>query len=100
MITLLGRFPGLQVVDFRCREYLNELFANSGLHFDGSHHMSKQAEKFAATRVITTSMLDDGIIGIGIGGDQGITYKPWSCEESLRVLWRGIASATMRNDRP
>ncbi|KAG9064745.1 hypothetical protein KI688_003004 [Linnemannia hyalina] len=58
MVTLLDRFPGLQVVDFRCREYLTELFADSGLRFDGSHQKSEQAKKFAGTKAITTlSML-------------------------------------------
>ncbi|KAF9549235.1 hypothetical protein EC957_004535 [Mortierella hygrophila] len=95
MITLLDRFPGLQVVDFRCREYLAELFADSGLHFDGSHQKSEQAKKFAGTKTITTpSMLWDDD-----GGDQRITYKPWSSEESLRVLRTGIASVAMRKDR-
>lgn len=106
MVTLLGRFPDLQVVDFRCREYLTALFADSGLQFDGLHDVvSKQAEKYAKMRDITPSMLlDDNISGIGIGSDggggQGITYKPWSCEESLRVLRTGIASVIMGNDRP
>ncbi|KAK3837794.1 MAG: hypothetical protein JOS17DRAFT_374842 [Linnemannia elongata] len=103
MTTLLETFPGLQVVDFRCRDYLTALFADSGMQFDGSYKKSKQSEEIAETGIITPSMLLEVVDSIDSGishNGEGITYKPWSCEKSLRVLRTGIASATMLTDRP
>lgn len=102
MATLLERFPGLQVVDFRCRENLSAFFSNSGLQFDGWHNVkARQTRMTLEMSGIAPPMFGINSIGTGSDGesDQGITYKPWPCEASLRVLRTGIARAIMCKDR-
>lgn len=99
---LLEQFPGLQEVDFRCREHLTSLFADSGLDFGTVYVKSRQYREFEEEEeeedglVYNPSLMRSGS-GSGNREDNGCH---WACQESLRVLRIGINGAVMDERRP
>ncbi|KAF9087680.1 hypothetical protein BGX23_007949 [Mortierella sp. AD031] len=78
MRALLERLPGLQVVDFRCRQYLSDLYAGSGWIYDRPAWVSKYLEdpvpvENSSSSTSTSSTSNDG-------------GARWACQDSLQVL--------------
>ncbi|KAG0380779.1 hypothetical protein BGX24_005160 [Mortierella sp. AD032] len=92
MYILLTCLPGLQVVDFRCRQHLYQLFSDSGLKYDRVSHLNDQKEEDEDEDE------EEGYVFAKMtrgSRDKRHGYG-WACQNSLQVLKVGVNDVVMQ----